>query len=140
MAEEKILIVDDDPDIAKALRAALKSQNYTVLCASGEVDGMQMVEAHRPDLIILDVMMSTTSEGFDMSRKLRKHSKHKDIPIIMLTAIKQRTGLDFRSSAGDPEWLPVDEFLDKPVELEVLLAKVKALLEKDEKDDDRPSK
>jgi DNA-binding response OmpR family regulator len=140
MANEKILIVDDDPDIAKALRAVLKSQNYTVLCAGGEVEGMEMVEAHRPDLIILDVMMSTTSEGFDMSRKLRKHSKHKDIPILMLTAIKQKTGFDFKSSAGDPEWLPVDEFLDKPIDPELLLEKVKALLEKDEEDDHKPSK
>jgi len=130
MVEAKVLIVDDDQDVSKAIKAILNSEGYVVSCAGGSEEGMKMLESQQPDIVILDVMMSTSSEGFDMARVLRKNSRYKNIPILMLTAIKQKTGFDFKPSAGDPEWLPVDEFLDKPIEPDLLLAKVKALLEK----------
>jgi CheY-like chemotaxis protein len=82
----------------------------------------------RPDLIILDVMMRTSQEGFELSRELKHNAKFKDIPILMLTAVKQKTGLDFKTEAGDQSWLPVEEFLDKPVKPNVLLEKVEDLL------------
>jgi len=80
------------------------------------------------DLVILDVMMSTWQDGFEMSRELKKDPKFKDIPILILTALKDRTGIDFKSTVGDSTWLPVDEFLDKPVEPQTLLAEVEKLL------------
>lgn len=134
MTESRILIVDDDPDITKALKAALKSKGYEVLCAADSIGGMELIKEQKPALIIMDVMMNTASEGFDMSRNLKRRPQYKDIPILMLTAIKQKTSLDFRSAAGDPEWLPVEEFLDKPIDPELLLEKVKTLLEKKEED------
>ena len=134
MAQGKVLIVDDDQDITKAIKAVLNSEGYTVACAGGSEEGMKKLASQKPDIIILDVMMSTSSEGFEMARNLRKNSRYKDIPILMLTAIKQQTGFDFKPTAGDPEWLPVDEFLDKPIDPELLLAKVKALLEKPEEE------
>jgi DNA-binding response OmpR family regulator len=134
MAQGKVLIVDDDKDISKALKAVLKSEGYTVSCAGGSEEGMKMLASQKPDIIILDVMMSTSSEGFEMARNLRKNSPYKDIPILMLTAIKQKTGFDFKPTAGDPEWLPVDDFHDKPIDPELLLAKVKSLLKKSEEE------
>jgi len=134
MAQGKVLIVDDDLDISKAIKAVLNSEGYTVSCAGSSEEGMQALASQKPDIIILDVMMKTSSEGFDMARNLRKNSRYKDIPILMVTAIKQQTGFDFKPTAGDPEWLPVDEFLDKPIDPEDLLAKVKSLLEKPEEE------
>ncbi|MFZ0035598.1 MAG: hypothetical protein WAK60_11510, partial [Sedimentisphaerales bacterium] len=58
----------------------------------------------------------------------KKDPQLKKMPILMLTAAKGKTGIDFKSSAGDPSWLPVDSFLDKPVESQVLLAEIKRLL------------
>lgn len=130
MANEKILIVDDDPDITAAIRAALQTKQYIVSNAGNGTEALEKIKADRPDLIILDVMMTTLSEGFDVSRDLKKNPEFKDIPILMLTSIEQKTGIPFKSSAGDPYWLPVDEFLDKPVEPEQLLAKVQELLSK----------
>jgi CheY-like chemotaxis protein len=130
MANEKILIVDDDPDITAAISKVLQAEQYAVANASNGTEAMEKIKADRPNLIILDVMMTTMSEGFDICRDLKKDPEYKDIPILMLTSIEERTGIPFKSSAGDPVWLPVDEFLDKPVEPELLLAKVRALLSK----------
>ncbi|TET86461.1 MAG: response regulator [Desulfobacteraceae bacterium] len=128
MEGAKILIVDDDLDLTKALQTILESQQYTVVTAVDGKEGIEKIKTDEPDLVILDVMMSTWQDGFEMSRELKKDPKLKDIPILMLTALKDRTGIDFKSTAGDPTWLPVDGFLDKPVEPQTLLAEVEKLL------------
>lgn len=130
MENAKILIVDDDPDLTQALKTTLESKQYVVVTAVDRSEGMAKIRDDKPDLVILDVMMSTWQDGFEMSRELKADAQFKDMPILMLTAIKDRTGVDFKSSAGDPGWLPVDGFLDKPVEHEVLLAEVERLLSK----------
>jgi len=91
---------------------------------------MEKIKAEKPDLIILDVMMSTWQDGFEMSRELKKDPQFKDVPILMLTGIKDKTGMDFKSAAGDPAWCPVEAFLEKPVEPAILLAEVEKLLAK----------
>ncbi len=130
MENAKVLIVDDDQDITEALQAILESEQYTVLTAADRTEGMEKIRANKPDLVILDVMMSAWQDGFEMARTLKKDPEFKDMFILMLTAVKDRTGIDFKSTAGDPNWLPVDGFLDKPVEPEILLAEVKKLLSK----------
>ncbi len=67
-------------------------------------------------------------EEISRRRELRKDSQHEDMPILILTGVEERTGIGFKSAAGDSEWLPVEGFLDKPVEPQVLLAEVKKLL------------
>ena len=128
MENAKILIVDDDLDLSKALRVTLESKQYIVLTATDRTEGMEKIRTEKPDLVILDVMMSTWQDGFEMSRELKNDPQLKDIPILILTAVKNKTGINFKSTAGDPVWLPVEGFLDKPVESEQLLAKVQALL------------
>ena len=130
MGKAKILIVDDDLDLANAMQAILESRDYTVVTASDKAGGMELVRTEKPDLLILDVIMSTWSDGFDMARELKSQSELKDVPILMLTGVRDKTGIDFKSSAGDPTWLPVEGFLDKPVESETLLAEVEKILSK----------
>ena len=130
MAPNRILIIDDDPDITESMRVVLENEGYEVDNAIDGADGMRGIKAARPDLIILDVMMTTAEEGFDISRSLKKNPEYKNIPILMLTAVKQKTGLDFKSVAGDETWLPVEDFLDKPVKPDVLLERVDSLLHK----------
>ena len=131
MANAKILVVDDDLDLTKAVKVTLESEGYSVSTAADPVEGMAKVKAEQPDLIILDVMMSTWLDGFEMARELKKDPQFiKNTPILMMTGVKGKTGIDFKSTAGDPAWCPVDGFLDKPVEPEVLLAEVKKLLQK----------
>ncbi len=128
MANAKIMIVDDDPDYIKVIRAILESEQYTVVTAGDKIEGMEKIRAEKPDLAILDVMMHAWQDGFEMSRQLKKDPQLKNMPVLMLTAVENRTGISFKSTAGDPTWLPVDVFLDKPVEPDVLLSEVKKLL------------
>jgi len=128
MGTAKILIADDDPDIRVSLQAILESQQYTVVTAVDKKDGMEKIKAEKPDLAILDVMMSTWEDGFQMARELKKDPQFKDMPILMLTGIKNETGIDFKASAGDPTWCPVDVYMEKPIEPDVLLAEVSKLL------------
>ena len=130
MENTKILIVDDDLDFTKALKVILESERYTVVTAADRTEGMEKIRAEKPDLLILDVMISTWQEGFEMARELKKDPELKDMLILMLTAVKNRSGIDFKPSAGDPTWCPVDGFLDKPVEPDILLAEVKKLLQR----------
>jgi CheY-like chemotaxis protein len=126
----RILIIDDDPDITEAMTVVLENRGYEVASAADSTEGMNQLQASRPDVIILDVMMRTRQEGFELSRKLKNDPDYKNIPILMLTAVKEKTGLDFKPEAGDESWLPVEEFLDKPVKPDVLLEKVQGLLRK----------
>ena len=135
MENEKILIVDDDADLTEALKTALESEQYAVVAAADRDEGMEKIKIEKPDLVILDVMMSTWQDGFEMSRELKKDPQAKHIPILVLTAVKERTGIGFKSTAGDPDWLPVDGFLDKPVEPALLVAEVKRLLSKKRRDE-----
>ena len=128
MANAKIVIVDDDPDYINVVKTILEREQYTVVTAGDKTEGMEKIRTEKPDLAILDVMMNAWQDGFEMSRQLKKDPQFKNMPVLMLTAVENRTGIGFKSTAGDPTWLPVDVFLDKPVEPEVLLSEVKKLL------------
>ncbi len=130
MEGTKILIVDDDTDITDSLRAILEDQQFSVATAADRAEGMEKFKTESPDLVILDVMMATWQDGFEMAREIRSNPEFKEIPILMLTGVKDKSGIDFKSTAGDPTWLPVDGFLDKPVDAEVLVAEVEKLLAK----------
>ena len=128
MKNAKIVVIDDDQDIRDSLQVILESNQFTVATAANRTEGMQIIKDIKPDLAILDVMMDTWEDGFEMARELKKDPEFKDMPILMLTGVKEKTGIGFKSAAGDPDWLPVDGFLDKPVEPDILLAEIEKLL------------
>ena len=128
MKNSKILIVDDDQDLTNAVKIALESEQFVVHSAANRAEGMEKINSDTPDLIILDVMMKNWSDGFEMSRDLKQDPRFKNIPILILTAVKEKSGIDFKSTAGDPDWLPVDGFLNKPVDPHILLSEVKRIL------------
>ncbi len=127
----KILVIEDDADMVMAIRMPLEANDYTVYEASTGEEGLRKVKEIEPDLIILDVMMETTTAGFQVSLKLRspdpesEYAAYRGIPIVMLTAIHTTTSLRF---APDKEYLPVDVFLDKSVDPDKLLSTIEKLL------------
>ena len=131
MPKGKILIVDDDPDIALATRLSLEAVGYEVVEARSSSEGLAQVKACHPDLIILDIMMETTTAGFQMALKLRsseptsEYAVYRDIPIIMVTSVHSTTPVRF---GPDEDYLPIEEFLDKPVDPDVLITKIARLL------------
>lgn len=126
----KILIIDDDPDVVLALRMPLESAGYVVSDAHSQESGLKAVDQIKPDLIILDVMMDTHTAGFQLAQKLHgpaAKEEHKAIPILMLTAIHQTTPLRF---SPDEDYLPVEGFIEKPIDPKRLIAEIKRLLQK----------
>ena len=129
MGKAKILVTDDDRDIRDSLQAILEGEGFDVVTAKNKSEGMDILEKESPDLLILDVMMETMEDGFIMARELKGNPDYKDLPILMLTGVKEETGIDFKSTAGDQEWNPVDGFLDKPVDPEILMKEINKLLD-----------
>jgi CheY-like chemotaxis protein len=131
MANEKILVVDDDPDLVEVMRLTLEAAGYQVFSATGGAEGLEKVKEIHPDLIILDVMMDYTTEGFQVSMQLRspdpnsEYAPHREVPILMLTALHSTTSLRFGPEEG---YLPVDDFVEKPLEPSALVEKVGKLL------------
>lgn len=126
-----ILIIDDDKDLVQAIRIVLESGNYRVEAAYNGTQGIAAIEKNPPDLIVLDVMMATDTEGFDLALKLKNNRLYRDIPILMLTSFPReiaRKGPETFQHIMGETW-PVSEFMEKPVDPEELLAAVRDLLE-----------
>lgn len=127
----KILIIDDDPDMVLALRLCLEDAGYEIIEAGSGNEGLEKVKSENPDLIVLDAMMDTATEGFQVALTLRspdpesEYTLYRQIPILMLTAIHTTTPLRF---GPDEDYLPVDDFIEKPLEPDLLAQKVKELL------------
>jgi CheY-like chemotaxis protein len=127
----KILVIDDDADIREACRMSLESAGHEVTEATNGAKGIETIKADRPDLIILDVMMETHTEGFQLALKLRNQdpssefAEFKGIPILMLTSIHSTTPLRFEP---DIDYLPVELFIDKPIDPDDLIGKVDWIL------------
>jgi DNA-binding response OmpR family regulator len=119
----RVLIVDDDPDVVEACRLFLEREGHEVAHAYSRGEGMQQLAAFNPDLLILDVIMEQPDDGIAMAQELRRQSFRK--PILMLTSISRVTGLAY---GKDSDVVPVDDFVEKPVDPRTLLGKVNALL------------
>ena len=119
----RILVVDDDPDITFAISLFLKKDRHDVQVAASRVEGMKALEAFKPELMILDVMMEQPDDGIAMAQDLRRAGVR--LPIIMLTSVGKVTGMSYDR---DNELVPVDAFFEKPIRPDDLLKKVVELL------------
>jgi DNA-binding response OmpR family regulator len=130
-----ILIIDDDRDLVESIRIVLESRKYGVRVAYNGKDGFQKTKEKTPDLILLDVMMATDTEGFSLAYKLRNNPAFKEIPIIMVTGFTKKmaeTGPEkFQHIMGE-NW-PVTQFLEKPIDPEELLSVIETVLEETSK-------
>jgi DNA-binding response OmpR family regulator len=125
--QKKILIIDDDIDLVEAMRLTLENADFEVIDAQDGRKGLEKIEKEKPDLILLDVMMETQDEGFHIAYQIRNNEEMSDIPIIMLTAVGSETGFSFDKDK-DEDFLPVDEFLEKPVNPDKLIEHVRRCL------------
>ena len=128
-----ILMVDDDRDFTAAVQIALGEDGHEVKIEYDPKSGLDSMAARRPDLLILDVMFpEDSSAGFELAREVRKI--YKDIPVLMLTGVNQKFPYGFSEGDIDSHWLPVAEFMEKPIELDVLCDKVNKLLSQKDSD------
>lgn len=126
---KRLLIVDDDPDFVAGIKAILDTAEYETTVAYNPKDGFAALKARRYDLLLLDIMMGRGAEGVMMARKIRKDPALRDLPVLIITGIREQIAFLFPGQAVHPHFVPLDELLEKPVEPELLLEKVEALLQ-----------
>lgn len=129
--QKKVLIIEDDVDMVEAMKITLEAKNYQVSAAFSPEEGFQKAKKEKPGLIILDVMFGSKGKttGFDYAVKMKKDKTLASIPILMITAVNvQKPGFGF-SDQTDGEYIPVDDFIDKPAQPEDLVQKAEKLLQ-----------
>ncbi|MCE5251142.1 response regulator [bacterium] len=122
-ARKKIMVVDDDNDIVESIAMILESAGYKVTAADSGEQCLEFLRCERPDLIILDVMMETMTEGFNVSYDLKNNPDFQTIPIIIVSSIEDYAGIRV-----DKDFVMADEFLEKPLHPNILLETIKRLL------------
>ncbi|MCD6302046.1 MAG: response regulator [Anaerolineae bacterium] len=123
----KILVVDDDPDFLEATRMVLEPAGHEVITATDGDEGLERSRAKEPDLVILDVIMSTVLDGLNMSQRMSQDPDQADIPILMVTSIANS---DYRELFPTDEYIHIDDFVSKPIAPDDLLNRVERLLKR----------
>jgi CheY-like chemotaxis protein len=122
----KILIVDDDPDFLLVCRTVLEKGGHQVLEAANGRIAMEVMRRNKPDLVLLDVMMSTTLEGVDVSKTMEADPELKEVPVVMVSSIATT---EYASDFPDEERIPIDGWISKPIQPAVLLNTVERFVE-----------
>jgi CheY-like chemotaxis protein len=123
----KVLIVDDDPDFHTTVRSFLQAAGYSVFSAYSEREGLERARREKPDIILLDIIMQSTTDGFDFCREAKRDPYIKHTPILGISAIEKVIGVHYPPDF-DPDLFPVDAYLSKPVTPEKLFAELKRLI------------
>lgn len=126
-----LLIVDDDEDFADAVAKLIKSLGHEVDIESRAQNAISRMEARIPDLVILDVMFPESNiAGFELAEKIHASEKLKNVRIILLTAVNEKIPYGFSTKSIDSKHPPIDDLVEKPVDLSVLKRKITQALER----------
>jgi CheY-like chemotaxis protein len=132
-ASKKILVIDDDPDFIAAVTPILKSALYEVVMASNPREAKEQIFKENPDLILLDIMMDSLFDGFSLCHAIKTSREFKDFnntPIIFVSAVKEIAGSRFQFKSDEEGMAGPDDYIDKPVKPDDLLARIAKLLKK----------
>ncbi len=126
----RIMLIDDDVELADNTALLLRHHGHEVAVRYATEEALPALEQWGPDLLILDVMFpGNPAGGFDLARRIRQPgSPVKALPIILLTGINQELAAGFSALDIDPQWMPVQDFMEKPLMLDALLEKISRML------------
>ena len=124
----QIMMIDDDPDFVSGIRSILEKADYKVDAAYNPKDGFQALQSKHYDLLLLDIMMGRGAEGVALARKIRKDPKLREMPVLIITGLREQIAFLFPGQSVHPHFVETDELVEKPVEPKLLLDKVSALL------------
>jgi CheY-like chemotaxis protein len=133
----KILVVDDDPDFVLAMRMALEANGFEVEAAMTPEEGISKALSTEPALVLLDIMMPSGNEGFEVVRSIREEHNLKDLPIIVLTNVHKARETPYRF-APDVDYLPVQAFLDKSTDPDAVIDAIQQALGERREEPDYP--
>ena len=122
--KKRILIVDDDVEYVESNKQLLEASGYEVHTAHNGKDGLELAKKQKPDLMILDVMMATNTEGFEVARKIPQSPELKNMHVLLVTGIRKDMKLPV-AFQPDETWLPVDKVFEKPIDPQMLLDEIK---------------
>lgn len=117
---KRVLMIDDDSEFVEAISNLLDAKGFEVNSAPNGKEGLEKAKQQKPDVILLDVMMTTESEGFEVAREMNQEESLKGTPVIMISGVRNEMNLPF-GFEPDADWLPIAQFLEKPVMPEALL-------------------
>ena len=123
----RILVVDDDPDFVEITRTILEAKGYEVQTASSGAQALPAMRESKPDLVLLDVMMSSVLDGVNLSHAMHADPALRQVPIIMISSIAESPSAGFFPT---DEYVPIDAWISKPFQPDDLLKKVASLLAK----------
>jgi DNA-binding response OmpR family regulator len=129
----KILVIDDDPDFRAAITPILKSALYEVTTASNLEEGKKIILAEKPDLILLDIMMDSLFDGFSLCNAIKTSPEFETVkatPVVFVSAVKELAGSRFQFKDDEQGLAGPDDYIDKPIKPDDLLARIKKLLQK----------
>ncbi len=130
MSNPKILVVDDDVDYVEVTTLALEASGYEVVAAYDGKQGFEKAKSELPQAILVDLMMDTINEGYDLVRNIRSDNRFKEVPLIMISAAHSVEVFRNANFVPDEVWFPIDSFMDKPIDFKVLLKQLDKLLKK----------
>jgi len=126
--QKKLMIIDDDPDYVAGIKSVLVAAGYSVDVAYNPKEGFKSLQTKRYDLLLLDIMMGRGAEGVALARKIRKDLTLRELPVLIITGLREQIAFLFPGQPVHPHFVETDELLEKPVEPKLLLEKVSALL------------
>ena len=126
---KKVLMIDDDPDFVSGIRSILTAANFDVDVAYTPKDGLQSLQTRQYDILLLDIMMGRGAEGIMIARKLRKDVKLRELPVLIITGMREQIAFLFPGEPVHPRFVEIDEMVEKPVEPKLLLEKVNGLIQ-----------
>jgi DNA-binding response OmpR family regulator len=126
--KKQLLMIDDDPEFVEGIKSILTTAGYDVDSASNPRDGLAALAKKHYDLLLLDIMMGRGAEGVMIARKMGADPKLREMPVLIITGIREQIAFLFGSKALHPHFVDVDELVEKPVEPRLLLDRVAALL------------
>ena len=126
--QKKLIIIDDDPDYVAGIKSVLETANYSVDVAYNPKEGFKALQTNRYDLLLLDIMMGRGAEGVALARKIRKDPTLRELPVLIITGLREQIAFLFPGQPVHPHFVENDELLEKPVEPKLLLEKVSSLL------------
>jgi Rrf2 family protein len=130
LMKKTILIVDDDKDLIRSIQVILESQDFAVISAHNKTEGLKKLKEEKPDLLVLDVMMDTNLEGYNMLHELKKEQEYKSLPVILLTGMLDELGVNLVAGVEDEELFPNVRFQDKPVDPLLLMEIIREMIQK----------
>jgi len=125
---KKILLIDDDEDLLRSFQVILESSGFDVIASNEGKNGFIILKKDKPDLLVLDVMMSTKLEGYDMLRVIKNEPEYKKMPIILLTGMRDQLEIDLLSALEDELLFPNVSLQDKPIDPHILVEMIGDML------------